>query len=82
MSTILLVMIGWYQRWLSLDQGWLGRALPHQGRICRYEPSCSTYAAEAIERYGAARGGWLAIKRVSRCHPLGGHGWDPVPERQ
>jgi putative membrane protein insertion efficiency factor len=47
---------------------------------CRYWPSCSQYALEAIERHGAARGGWLATRRVSRCHPWGGHGVDPVPE--
>jgi putative membrane protein insertion efficiency factor len=46
---------------------------------CRYTPSCSAYAIEALERYGAARGGWLALKRVCRCHPFGGHGYDPVP---
>lgn len=46
---------------------------------CRYTPSCSAYAIEALERYGAARGGWLAVKRVCRCHPFGGHGYDPVP---
>jgi putative membrane protein insertion efficiency factor len=46
---------------------------------CRYTPSCSAYAIEAVERYGAARGGWLAAKRLCRCHPFGGHGYDPVP---
>ena len=50
--------------------------LPSQ---CRYAPSCSTYALEAVERYGALRGGWLALKRLGRCHPLGGSGYDPVP---
>jgi putative membrane protein insertion efficiency factor len=47
---------------------------------CRFQPSCSSYAAEALEGHGAARGTWLALRRLSRCHPLGGHGWDPVPE--
>ena len=47
---------------------------------CRYLPTCSVYAREALASHGALRGGWLAVRRVSRCHPLGGHGWDPVPE--
>jgi uncharacterized protein len=47
---------------------------------CRYWPSCSTYAAEAIERHGAARGTYLASRRLLRCHPWGGHGVDPVPD--
>ena len=46
---------------------------------CRYLPTCSEYAAEAIVTYGALRGGWLALKRVLRCHPFGGAGLDPVP---
>ncbi len=46
---------------------------------CRYQPSCSAYAIEAIKRYGAARGGWLALRRLLRCHPWGGSGLDLVP---
>ena len=48
---------------------------------CRYLPSCSEYAVEALEVHGAMRGGWLATKRICRCNPWGGHGWDPVPEK-
>ena len=48
---------------------------------CRYQPTCSSYAIEALEVHGAVRGSWLAIRRLGRCHPWGGHGWDPVPER-
>lgn len=53
-----------------------------QGRPspCRFEPSCSSYALEALEVHGAGRGGWLALRRICRCHPWGGHGWDPVPQ--
>ncbi|MDR0733129.1 MAG: membrane protein insertion efficiency factor YidD [Dysgonamonadaceae bacterium] len=46
---------------------------------CRYLPTCSEYAMQAIKKYGAVRGGWLSVKRISRCHPCGGHGYDPVP---
>lgn len=47
---------------------------------CRYDPSCSNYALEALDRHGALRGGWLTVRRLARCHPWGGHGWDPVPQ--
>jgi putative membrane protein insertion efficiency factor len=46
---------------------------------CRFDPSCSSYAIEAVERHGALRGSWLAAKRVGRCHPWAGFGYDPVP---
>jgi len=46
---------------------------------CRFQPTCSSYAVEALEAHGAVRGGWLAVRRISRCHPFGGRGWDPVP---
>jgi putative membrane protein insertion efficiency factor len=47
---------------------------------CRFTPSCSAYAIEAIEAHGALRGSWLAARRIGRCHPWGGHGFDPVPD--
>lgn len=70
MKAILLALIRIYQLTLSSVMG----------RTCRYLPTCSDYAGEAIARHGAWRGFLLAIARVSRCHPWGGHGFDPVPE--
>jgi len=54
------------------------------GRVssCRFTPSCSTYAIEALEQHGALRGGWLSLRRLARCHPWGGFGYDPVPNRK
>ena len=52
---------------------------PWVGHGCRYQPTCSAYALEALERHGALKGSYLAAKRVLSCHPLGGHGYDPVP---
>jgi putative membrane protein insertion efficiency factor len=49
---------------------------------CRYLPTCSNYALDALETHGACRGSWLSIRRICRCHPWGGSGWDPVPQRK
>jgi uncharacterized protein len=54
---------------------------PWLGDRCRFYPSCSCYAEEAIERYGALRGGWLTLRRLGRCHPFCAGGVDPVPEK-
>lgn len=69
MRVLVLFLIRQYQRWLS----------PFTRGACRHFPSCSEYAAQAVERHGALRGGWLAARRVLRCHPFGSHGVDPVP---
>jgi putative membrane protein insertion efficiency factor len=52
---------------------------PILGPKCRFTPTCSNYALEALKKYGLFKGTWLAVKRIARCHPLGGHGYDPVP---
>jgi putative membrane protein insertion efficiency factor len=66
---LLIVAIRLYQVLLS----------PLLPAACRFYPSCSHYALEAVERHGARRGSWLAARRLARCRPLGGHGPDPVP---
>jgi len=59
---------------------WQWVLAPVLGANCRYQPSCSHYAAEALSRHGAARGSWLAARRILSCNPWGGAGYDPVPE--
>jgi putative membrane protein insertion efficiency factor len=70
-TTIIQQLIRLYQRYLS----------PLLGPRCRYYPSCSQYALEALEEHGLLRGLWLALKRIGRCHPLHPGGFDPVPQR-
>ena len=70
MSRVLLAVIGAYRRWVS----------PLSGPRCRFAPSCSAYAVESIETHGAARGSWLALRRIAKCHPFHPGGYDPVPE--
>ena len=65
----LLVAIDFYRRFLS----------PLKPPMCRFVPTCSAYAYEAVEKYGVRRGVFLAVKRICRCHPFGGKGYDPVP---
>lgn len=77
-------MTGLAGRWLArplLGMVWLYRrgVSPLLGLNCRFVPSCSEYAADALREHGAIKGSWLAIIRIGRCHPWGGSGYDPVP---
>jgi len=65
---LLLGLIWVYQHMIS----------PLKPATCRYTPTCSTYALQAVTKYGPFKGGWLALKRIGRCHPWGGSGYDPV----
>jgi len=69
MRRALVQLIVGYQRVIS----------PLLGPVCRYEPSCSEYTRQAVEKYGAARGSWMGTKRLARCHPFHQGGYDPVP---
>lgn len=69
MKNLMIWLIRWYQTSIS----------PLTPPSCRYTPTCSQYTLEAIQKYGALKGLWLGIKRIARCHPWGGSGYDPVP---
>ena len=69
MKTVLLWLLRGYQRNIS----------PMKPPSCRFIPTCSAYAVEAVEKYGAAKGAWLALKRLLKCHPFHPGGYDPVP---
>jgi hypothetical protein len=69
MKQVFLVLIRFYQKWIS-------RFLPSS---CRFYPSCSEYTFQAIEKYGVLKGGWMGVRRISRCHPFHPGGFDPVP---
>jgi putative membrane protein insertion efficiency factor len=68
-SFLIVVSVKFYQAAIS---PWLGKS-------CRYQPTCSRYMIEAVEKWGPLKGFWLGIKRIGRCHPWGGDGYDPVP---
>ena len=78
--SLLLKLIAVYRRTLSPDHGWFKSwfALRHPHGVCRYRPTCSEYATQAIERYGAVRGLARAVWRVVRCNPFSRGGWDPA----
>ena len=69
MSRILIYIVEFYRHAIS----------PHFPPACRYTPTCSQYAIEALKKYGAIKGSWMAAKRIARCNPWGGSGYDPVP---
>ena len=78
MLTVVRLFIRLYQRFIRP----VLLALGGPGSGCRYTPGCSSYFLEACEVHGAARGAWLGLKRIARCHPWGGEGFDPVPPRR
>jgi len=69
MKRLLILLVRAYQAILS----------PYLPNSCRYTPTCSQYMVEAVQKYGALKGGWMGLKRIGSCHPWGGHGYDPVP---
>lgn len=73
----LFYLIGWPLILLIRIYQWV--ISPIIGPKCRYQPTCSHYAVEALKKHGPFKGFWLALRRIARCHPWGGSGWDPVP---
>lgn len=69
LSSVMLALIAFYRNCIS----------PLTPPTCRFTPTCSQYAVEAIKKHGPLKGGWLALRRILRCHPFGGSGYDPVP---
>lgn len=69
MRHVFIALVRFYQLAIS----------PYFPARCRYQPTCSAYAIGSLRKHGALKGGWLALKRIGRCHPWGGSGFDPVP---
>lgn len=69
MRAVALLPLRFYKRFIS----------PLLPPMCRFEPTCSVYTMQAVEKYGALRGCWLGLRRLARCHPFNPGGWDPVP---
>ena len=72
--------MSWIFKKLMLGLIWIYKHMisPLKPATCRYTPTCSTYAVQAINKYGPFKGGWMALKRIGSCHPWGGSGYDPV----
>ena len=80
MKSLALGLIRLYQRTLSPDHGWLKARHPHG--FCRFQPTCSQYTYQAVERFGVFKGTYLGLRRILRCHPWSQGGPDPVPDRK